>query len=130
MPQLSITFLIGAALALALGRWLGRRIGVDAPWQRLIALGIACVVVGAAGAGAGLLVTNAAVADAPPANMTAGSAVMLIGVALAWFGALSCGVAWAHALRPAMPAAPMPDPEATLTQPPPPEAPDGRKEPS
>src|SRR5262249_32782086 len=45
---LAITFLIGAAAALALGHWLGRRVTPDADWRRGLAIRIAGLRIGAA----------------------------------------------------------------------------------
>jgi hypothetical protein len=113
-----ITLLVGAAAMLALGRWLGRRVKPDADWRRVLAIGVASAVIGIAGAAYGALAQDPApVADAPANNLIAASAVTLISVALVWFGGLLCGVAWSYALRPPLPAAPAPDPEATLREP-------------
>jgi len=115
--MLAITLIVGAAATLALGHWLGRRVKPDADWRRVLAIGVACLVIGAAGAAYGVAAQAPAAADAPPANLIAASAVTLISVALAWFGGLLCGVAWSFALRPPPSAAPAPDPEATLREP-------------
>lgn len=93
--QFILTFLVGAALALALGAPLGRRVRVTADWRRFIVMGGVCIVIGGGVAAAHHTV----------------SAEFLIALALAWFGALLCGIALAEARRlaaqpPLPPAAP------------------------
>lgn len=81
--QFILTFLVGAALALALGAPLGRRVRVTADWRRFIVMGGVCIVIGGGVAAAHHTV----------------SAEFLIALALAWFGALLCGFAGGQVLR-------------------------------